>query len=214
MDLISQLNTYMINMGVDYAICGGHAIDLFLGYKTRPHKDLDVAVFWDDRDRIIRKMLDDGWDLYEPIGSAYLHKINSIEEQKRLRANIWCLRPNNQHYKFTEHEKDMYAVDFDGSEQIEFNYVELLFNKHQNGDFLFSRNSDIRMKLDSAIIEVGNLPILAPEVVLLYKSSAANEPDYQLDYSAALPRLSEDQSVWLKKALIIMYPEGHMWIDN
>ena len=60
MELIMQLNAFMQNMGVDYAICGGHAIDLFLGEKTRPHKDLDVAVYWSDRDKIVQHMLNEG----------------------------------------------------------------------------------------------------------------------------------------------------------
>lgn len=43
MDLLFLLNDYLRNIEVDYAICGGGAIDLFIGQKTRSHKDLDVC---------------------------------------------------------------------------------------------------------------------------------------------------------------------------
>ena len=80
MGLIDQLNDLMRDIRIDYAICGGFAIDLFLGRKTRVHKDLDVSVFWEDRDKVIRHMLDDGWDVYEPCGDSVgrLYKIKDI----------------------------------------------------------------------------------------------------------------------------------------
>ena len=77
MDLINRLNDFMLNIGVEYAVCGGHAIDLFLGSKTRPHKDLDISVYWEDRDKIVQYILDAGWDIYEPCGCEHLHKINN-----------------------------------------------------------------------------------------------------------------------------------------
>jgi hypothetical protein len=60
MNLIEQLSIMMLSMKIDYAICGGHAMDLFLGKKTRQHKDLDVVVYWEDRDKIVKYMLKAG----------------------------------------------------------------------------------------------------------------------------------------------------------
>ncbi|MCL2426698.1 MAG: hypothetical protein FWD05_10230 [Oscillospiraceae bacterium] len=158
MNLIDQLNNFMANIGVDYIICGGHAIDLFLGRKTRPHKDLDVVIYWEDRDEIVQHMLNEGWDVYEPIGTLYLHKINDVSDQKRIKTNIWCVKPANQHYEFTEHEKDMYAVDFDDSEQTELDYIEFLFNTQTDGYFLYARNHDIKLNLDEAVLYVDKTP--------------------------------------------------------
>jgi len=50
-----------------------------------------------------------------PCGTRYLHKINDITDQKRIKENIWCVKPTNLHSNFTEQEKDMYAVDFDNA---------------------------------------------------------------------------------------------------
>ena len=53
-NLIVQLKALMQKTGLEYALCGGHAIDLFIGKKTRPHKDIDVVIFLEDRDKIIQ----------------------------------------------------------------------------------------------------------------------------------------------------------------
>jgi len=212
MELITKLNNFMTDIEVDYAICGGHAIDLFLGRNTRPHKDLDVAVFWESRDKIIQYLLNEGWEIYEPIGTAYLHKINSVECQKRIKENIWCVRPDNRHYKFTEHENNLYAVDFGNSEQTEFDYIEFLFNTRNEGCFLYSRNKDIAVCLDDAIFKANDTPYLAPEIVLLYKSTAIDNIDYQMDYDNASLKMNDKQLTWLKKSLAVMFPNGHKWL--
>lgn len=214
MSLIAQFNDFMKNIGVEYAICGGHAIDLFIGKKTRPHKDLDAAVFWEDRDKIVQYMLIEGWDIYEPCGSEYLHKIADVPNQKRVKSNIWCVKPGNSHYKFTEHEKDMFTVDFDNAEQVELDYIEFLFSVRKSRDFLYARNHDIKMDIVKAIMKIDDIPCLAPEIVLLYKSTAAEEPDYQLDFDNASMKMNGERSEWLKKSLSVMFPDGHKWLES
>jgi len=214
MNLIEQFNNFLSEMKIDYAICGGHAIDLFLGIKTRQHKDLDAVVYWEDRDIIVQYMLNAGWDVYEPIGTPYLHKINDVTNQIKSRTNIWCATPSNPHYKFTEYEKDMYAVDFDNSEQTELDYIEFLFNTRENGAFLYARNKAINLSMDKAILVVDGLPVLAPEMVLLYKSKHIDVLGNQLDFENTHEELSGEQSVWLLDALTVAYPGGHEWLEN
>lgn len=214
MYLLTELNEFIADIGVNYAICGGHAIDLFLDRKTRTHKDLDVAVFWEDRNKVVQYMIDNGWEVYEPCGMEHLHKINNIQKQKLTKSNIWCIKPGNPHYTFIEYEKDMFAVEFDDSEQIELNYIEFLFNTRKDKDFLYARNHDIKMKLGIAIMAADGIPYIAPELVLLYKSTAADEMEYQLDFDNTFPKLNKEQVVWLKNALHTMFPTGHKWIDS
>jgi hypothetical protein len=213
MDLPAQANAYMQNMTVKYAICGGFAVDLFLGHKTRPHKDLDVAVFREDRDRIVQHMLDSGWSVYEPCGCECLHKINSVENQMKIKANIWCIKPDNVHYRLSEKENNMFAVEHDGSEQTELDFVEFIFNEHADGCFLYARNNGIKREMDKAILNSNGILYLAPELVLLYKSTAINNPDYQHDFETLLPFLDDDRRNWLKNALDQAYVKGHEWAD-
>jgi len=213
MDLIVKLNNFVKGMEIDYAICGGHAIDLFLGYKTRAHKDLDVSVFWEDRDKVVQYMLNDGWDVYEPCGTNHLHKIYDIHNQKRIESNIWCVKPNNPRYTFTEYEKDMFAVEFDTSDQTDLGFVEFLFNTRNDEYFLFAKNHDIKLKLETAILKTGDIPYIAPELALLHKSNRTNITENQLDFDNTLHNLDGEQVKWLENALHIMFPEGHKWCD-
>ena len=215
MDIIKELNDFVKQIGIDYAICGGHAIDLFIGRKTRPHKDLDLAVFWEDRNKIVQFMINKGWNVYEPCGNEILHKINDINDQKQVKTNIWCVKPDNLHYEFIEKDKNMFSVIFDNSEQIELDFIEFLFNNRFEGNFLYSKNNDIKIDINFCILYSENIPFLTPELVLLYKSKAFEIiMENQMDFDNALPYLNEKQRVWLKNALIIMFPNGHKWINK
>ena len=54
--LVSQANELLKAGGFEYAVGGGQAIDLFLGYESRTHGDIDIIAFWKDRDMIIQFM--------------------------------------------------------------------------------------------------------------------------------------------------------------
>lgn len=215
LNLLNQLNDYLKNINIDYAICGGSAIDLFVGRKTRPHKDLDVAVFGEDRDKIVLYMLEMGWNIYEPCGCEYLHKITDVADQKRIKTNIWCVKPSSSHYRFTDHGHKMYAVEQDGMEQENLDFIEFLFNKRKDGNFLYSRNNEIHRNMEKAILlSETNIPYLAPEIVLLYKSTALYNPEYKQDFDVALTKLDTNSREWLKNALVCMFPEGHEWFNK
>lgn len=211
MELCNSLHAMMLEIGADYAVCGGYAIDLFLGRKTRPHKDLDVAVFWEDRDRIVQFMLQAGWLVFEPYGGRYLHRIRSVTDQKRIRNNIWCVAPENGHYKFSRRGMGLFAVRQDDAEQETLDFVEFLFNRREDGCFLYARDPAVRLDLKKAIRQAGKLPYLTPELVLLYKSTSLQNPDYALDFANTLPQLEAEEQSWLQNALTIQHGETHEW---
>jgi len=209
--LLYGLHDMMQKIGVDYAVCGGHAIDLFLGRKTRPHKDLDVAVFWEDRDQIVRHMLQLGWLVFEPYGGRYLHQIRNVTVQRKNRNNIWCVAPENKHYKFSRRGKDLFAVRQDDMEQVELNFIEFLFSKQEGGCILYARNPIIRMEMDRAMQAQEGIPCLAPAFVLLYKSTALDNPNYRFDFQNAIPHLKIEELKWLNEALNTEYRGAHEW---
>jgi hypothetical protein len=156
-------------------------------------------------------MLDSDWEVYEPCGTEYLHKISNAALQKRIKSNIWCVKPGNKHYILTEHEHDMFAVHFDCSEQTELDYIEFLFNTKKDGYFLYARNHSIRRSLDATVFHVDGIPCLAPEIVLLYKSTAADNAEYRLDFYNTIENMSIGQSTWLAEALSTVLLDGHEW---
>ena len=56
--LIIECNDMLKNNGFEYAFCGGHALDIHLGCATRPHGDIDLSAYWEDRNKIIGFMRD------------------------------------------------------------------------------------------------------------------------------------------------------------
>lgn len=44
MKLLDELREHLSDLKVQWHLCGGHAIDAYLGKETRKHKDLDITV--------------------------------------------------------------------------------------------------------------------------------------------------------------------------
>ena len=92
--LILQCNDLLINHGFDYAFCGGHALDIHLGYNTRPHGDIDISAYWEDRNKIIAYMQMREWIVYEAMGNGEIHLITDTDDQKLMKLNIFCVKAN------------------------------------------------------------------------------------------------------------------------
>ena len=213
--LINEANKLLQNMHIDYAFCGGYAIELFLDRELRTHGDIDVSVYWDERDSIIRYMKNNAWKVYEMCGNGIAHQIVDIADQLKLKRNIFCVKENCKLVTLNpKAEKDMYTIDFDHSGQTNFDFIEFLFNNKTQSDFCYARNEAITLPLFSAKLFNTGIPYLAPEIVLLYKSTDITREGYQLDFDAAIDKMSKYQKCWLKNVLIKMNPNGHPWIEN
>jgi hypothetical protein len=88
-----------------------------------------------------------------------------------------------------------------------------LFNECNEQHFLFRRELSITHSREDAIVPLKPVPILAPEIVLLYKAKNASNQKNQSDFEVALPHLNNVQRTWLKTALSKVHPE-HEWIDK
>lgn len=213
--LIREANTLLKNGNFEYAFCGGFAIELFLNREIRKHGDIDISAYWSDRDHIIRFMQSLGWQVYEMCGGGVAHRIIDISKQLKTKRNIFCFRDNCELITLTPRDdEDMYSIEFDHRGQTSLNFLEFLFNDRNTTDFLYARNNEIALPLSDAILYENNIPYLAPELVLLYKSTDILRQGYQLDYDSALLKMNEGQKGWLKKSLLKMNPLGHKWIDS
>ena len=59
-----------------------------------------------------------------------------------------------------------------------------------------------------------NIPYLAPEICLLYKSTDTERKGYQQDHDLAIQRMNIEQIKWLSESLSALYPDGHKWIGK
>ena len=212
-ELISQVNDLLTGHGFSYAICGGFAIDLFLGHDSRVHSDIDIFAWWEDRDRIILYMQSLGFHVYEMLGGGKAHHITDIAVQERRKKNIFCFRDGCELVQlYPTDEAGIYWIDFHHTGQKSLNFVEFLFNSHDEAAFLYDRDISVRRELSRTIRHRDGIPYLAPEICLLYKSTTTEREGYQQDYDLAFPAMDEESRSWLKAALRHCNPGGHKWL--
>lgn len=173
------------DLDVPWAVAGGWALDLALGRVTRAHADVDVAVFRDDQGAL-RSALP-GWDFAAIVGGAAA----AWERGARLELPV--------------HE--VHASSPAGAPPLA---LEFLLNERDGADWVYRRDAAVRLPLARAVRPgPGRVRVLAPEVVLLYKSKAPRMAD-EADFLAARPLLDAAARAWLRDALLRARPD-HPW---
>jgi hypothetical protein len=185
-----QTAQMMADFPAPWCICGGWAIDLFVDCPTRAHKDVDIAVLRRDQLALRRYLRARGWILEK----AHQGRLSPWREDEFIELplhTIWCKHPANR-------------PDF----------FEILLNEATPTHFLFRRDPAIMLPFNQAFLQLGSgLPVLAPEIVLLYKAKNPLEAGNRADFETALPYLDAYRRGWLKVALTRLYP-GHLWLKR
>lgn len=185
-----QVANLMQDFRAPWYIAGGWAIDLFVGQVTRAHGDIEIAIFRRDQLQIQNYLA--GWTLQyaaPPAGSG------AVE--------TWQL---GQHLQQPIHE--IHAVRSSG-EQMQ---LEILLDEVEGDYWVYRRNTEITRPLALAEITSSDMPVLSPEIVLLYKANNMRGLD-NADFERVLPFLDVERRDWLKEALKICHP-GHIWISK
>jgi hypothetical protein len=158
---------------VPWAIAGGWAIDLALGRVTRPHADVDVAVFRGDQ-AALRAALP-GWAFEAIAGGARVP----------WPAGVWLEPPVHE----------VYGRPAPGADALEF-----LLDERDGADWVYRRDPAVRRPLARALRDTpAGVRVLAAEVVLLYKSKAPRATDEQ-DFRVARDLLDGEARSWLRAA--------------
>jgi len=210
-ELILAANHLLENAPVSWAVCGGFAIDLFLGKETRAHGDIDICVFEKDRENILKHMLKSNWQVYEFRGNGKVRSLNAALSSEPGR-NLMCTSGACELVKFYPCEEEQllwYEFFHTGLKQLD--YVEFLFNTSMEDAFNFDKSKGIKRELSKAILYHEGIPYLAPEIVLLYKASNADNAEYQYDFEQAYLHMNEEQKSWFLQGLDTLYPAGHKW---
>jgi hypothetical protein len=168
-----------------WAVAGGWAIDLALRRTTRAHADVDVAVFRDEQ-AALREALP-RWRFEVAIRGEFVPWTRGV----RLELPV--------------HEVHAHPPAGDAGPRIEF-----LLNERAGADWVYRRDPGVRLPLARALRQgPAGLTVLAPEIVLLYKSRSPRRAD-EHDFRAALPLLDAEARAWLRAALLRAGP-SHPW---
>jgi hypothetical protein len=157
-------------------ICGGFALDLFLGYETRRHDDLDVAVLRRDQRALFDYLA--GWEL------RFATPTHTLEPWDGRRLDppvhgVWARRPAAPPDTWT---------------------CEFLLDEASTDEWAYRRDATVRRPLVDLGDERDGVPFLHPEIVLLYKSTHLS-PKNDADFAAVRPHLSGEARRWLRSAL-------------
>ena len=227
--IIFECNNFLKDCGITYAFCGGHALELFLNKKLRSHSDVDIIVFEEDKNSIVNFILSKGWNVYEhkadwidnKIANNYLRPIlNSNDEKIPQLFSVWAIKPDCSFFRIEPKPGGDNIFDYKilNKEQLNFDFLEIIFNKKKDGKFIVdsftSQNKNITRELDKTILYNGDVPYLAPEIILFIISHPAYlKSDYhreknQIDFNSVMPFLPISSKEWLINALETAYPEG------
>jgi hypothetical protein len=173
-----------------WGVAGGWALDLFLDRVTRKHRDIDVAILREDQLVLQEYLVFRGWSC-EYVHEGKLCPWQGGESLQLPSHEIWCRVQSGSVRR-----------------------LEVLLNERQGDAFVFRRDARIIAPLGRTFIRSNSgIPILAPEIVLLYKSKRAVEPREQLDFSNALDALGAERRQWLFASLTVAEP-GHVWLAD
>jgi hypothetical protein len=170
---------------VDWWVAGGHAIDLFLGWESRPHDDLDLEIFRTDASRLFTVF--DGWD-FAAVAESGSQPVSVGDELKDDVYAVW-IRPS---------PSDPWAA-------------EVMFADGDASEWRFRRDNSIVMEGGRHVRNPPDgLPYGAPEIQLLYKATQ-HRPKDDADLVRTLHLMSGEQKDWLRAAVARLERE-HPWI--
>lgn len=181
----TAIRPLMDGFGAPWCVAGGWALDLFLGYATRPHADLELAVFREDQSLLQSQL--QGW--------TFTVGVNG-------RREVW---QQGDRLELPVHEIHAHSPD-EPRRSIEF-----LLNERDAVNWVFRRNAEITLSLDRAIVNTDfGVDVLSPEIVLLFKAKLPRPKD-EADYDVTLAAMSAERRQWLRSALQTCDPD-HPWI--
>ena len=186
---IPELVTVMAQVEAPWWIAGGWTVDLHVGRQTRDHDDIDVLVMRPDIAAVRRAV--PTWDLHLADPPGTLRPWAADEELPDRVIDIWCRRTTSDPWQ-----------------------LQLMVNDTDGPDWVYRRDPRVRRnrkELDGPASTPG-LPVLAPEVQLVYKSKDPRPKD-NADFTTLTPALSDEQSRWLREALLVTSP-GHPWLEG
>jgi hypothetical protein len=168
-------------------MAGGWAIDLFLDKITRPHADIEIAVFRKDQ----------------------------LAVQKHLAKWILKKADNGLLSRWTTGEflqLPVHAIHC-FNKQTEPSFLEILLNESDHNKWIFRRNNRITKPFSELFLtSASGINFLCPEIVLLYKSKNPRPKD-EADFKNTVPQLGQQRIVWLRDALEVFDSESN-WFSK
>lgn len=198
-EAVAPIAELMSSFPAPWALCGGWAVDSWLGRRTRDHVDVDIAVFVPDQAALLEHLR--GWQLV-----AHDARVSGLSSE------LWRGRP-------LELPAHIHARLDTGEDLPERGpllpdqgfVLDIQFSDRSVDDWILSREPRISMPLRRCVQQpAGRPPTVVPEVLLFFKALDLRRRD-KLDFLSLLPHLSGEQRDWLRDAIERV---GHPWVNQ
>jgi hypothetical protein len=194
-DAVANLSALMADYPAPWALCGGWAVDAWLGRVTRDHGDDDVSIFADDSVTLFHHLK--GWQLVA-------HRKGELGT-----TGFWdgdALAPlSHIHGKFGD------GPPPESFDNVQGYPLDVQIDDREGDDWVLSRDPYISMPLRDAVKQSPwGVPTVVPEVLLFFKSRDLRRRD-KTDFAALLPVLMPRQRSWLHGAIATL---GHPWLSE
>lgn len=168
-------------------VAGGWAIDLHLEQVTRPHADIEVAIFRTDQLALHSYLK--GWRLQKVIHG----ELSAWQQDEFLNLPTHEIHCSN--------------------ETCDPQHVEVLLNETDRNEWIYRRNERIRRPLAQChLVSKEGIKYLCPEIVLLYKSKNPGAKDEQ-DFDRIIRYIDAEGRERLR-ASIAACEAGHDWLHR
>lgn len=202
-DDVARICDVMSTYPAPWALCGGWAVDAWLGKHSREHGDIDLAVFVEDQ-RALHDHLS-GWQMlghdeaWEAVGGVGANN-RWWDGTRHLGV------PSHIHARPPERAG---AVPENGIATLEDGFLlDIQMNNRTAEAWHLHAEPEITLAFDSAIqTSPWGIPTASPEVLLFYKAQDLRRRD-KTDFAALLPLLTPEQRAWIHKAISTL---GHPW---
>jgi hypothetical protein len=172
------LHEHMRGFKAPWSIAGGWALDLFLGEVTRPHCDIEFLIFREDETALQRHL-----------SGFALRQIASGKEER------W---PDGQSIDGSIHQLRARRCDFD---------FDIFLAEGDQYHWYYRRDRRISLPRGKVgMVLRSGLPILVPEVVLLFKAKHRLPKD-EADFKRVYPQLSSEPREWLMHGIELAHPD-------
>jgi len=167
-------------------IVGGRALDLFIGRETRKHVDIEVAILRQDQ-AALRDLLG-SWEVwYVPEPGKGLLRWDRGTALTQEAHEIWSRETGHDLWQ-----------------------LEVLIEEALGDQWIYRRDDRVSAPISEFGLKIDGVPVIRPEIALLYKSKGARERDHA-DFAAVLPLLDSSARSWLASALETV-GTGQQWL--
>lgn len=198
-EAVAPIAKLMSSFPAPWALCGGWAVDAWLGRQTRDRADVDVIVFVQDQGALLEHLR--RWQLV----AHDAHVQGDTSERWDGRA---LELPGHIHARLDEGEDLPDRVNASTDQGFS---LDIQLNDRSGDDWILSHRPRISIPLRHGVQQpAGGAPTVVPEVLLFFKAQELRRRD-KLDFLALLPHLSGEQRDWLRNAISLV---GHPWVNQ